>query len=413
MDFLCALQIQKDKRPKLFLAVSLFTNLSILGFFKYFNFFAESLQSLCSSVGWNLDGVTLNIILPVGISFYTFQSLSYTIDVFRGDLKASSDISSVALYVSFFPQLVAGPIERATHFLPQVTSPRNISPDGLASGIWLILLGYFKKLVLADNCAAIVDPCFSGDGLPFAGLGNWIILYAFAIQIYGDFSGYTDIARGTSKLLGFDLMRNFGSPYLVASPSAFWRHWHISLSSWLRDYLYIPLGGNRGSLRTVCRNLLITMTLGGLWHGAGWAFSIWGIFQGAVLVTFRLLPPRGAPTSSSTLSRVLRSVLFFHVTCIGWLIFRTGSLPKDSNQSEFLYNSAISLVGSGVDGASVLIRAVLPWIVCGFLCQAYYEQMERFHKWHFTKQSIAIASVLTVIATYGVFGGSSFIYFQF
>ena len=322
VDFVCGKKISRSDDPRYkrrFLLISLATNLGCLGFFKYFNFFADSMAELLSSVGFNADFPTLQIILPVGISFYTFQSLSYTLDVYRGKCKSTDDFIDFALYVSFFPQLVAGPIERSSHLLPQVQSPRKFVQADVLDGIGLMALGFVKKLVIADRLAPIVDAAFQGNTLPYQNAGSWVFIYAFAFQIYGDFSGYSDIARGISKVLGFDLMVNFGKPYLVSNPPAFWQNWHISLSTWLRDYLYIPLGGNRkGPARTYI-NLLITMFLGGLWHGAGWAFVLWGVYQGMILVIHRRISPvlarihamfAGIP-SGQKLWSLLTVILFF------------------------------------------------------------------------------------------------------
>lgn len=414
VDFSCAKQIHLGIRPKMFLTLSILTNLSILCLFKYFNFFSDSLQTLFHALGWNLDPITLNVILPVGISFYTFQSLSYTIDVYRKQIPASDNLTDVALYVSFFPQLVAGPIERASHFLPQVQQPREVTANNILDGVWLIILGFVKKLVIADQCASIVDPCFQSETMPFHGFANWVVIYAFAMQIYGDFSGYTDIARGTSKLLGFDLMNNFGKPYLVTNPSNFWRNWHISLSTWLRDYLYIPLGGNRFGTFLTFRNLMLTMALGGLWHGAGWAFLAWGIFHGLLLVVFRMLPGAAKTGSPSPIvTRLLGGIVFFHITCVGWLIFRAGSLSADIDQINFLSSTFLSLAPWSAGLPVDLIRAVLPLMLAGLAFQYWHKQMDRFHAWSIQSQSLAVGLALCSIATLGVFNGSGFIYFQF
>ncbi|NEO92828.1 MAG: MBOAT family protein, partial [Moorea sp. SIO3G5] len=243
VDFTVGKQLQdikEDRKRKLLLCISLVFNLSLLGFFKYFNFFAESFSSLLQIVGLQVDWVTLTILLPVGISFYTFQTMSYTIDIYRGKLKPISNFLDFALFVSFFPQLVAGPIERATTLIPQIILPRNLNIEQINAGILLIVWGYFKKVVIADNMATIANPIFN-NYTQYQGLDVLIGILAFTVQIYGDFSGYSDIARGISKLMGFELMVNFKLPYFALNPSDFWLRWHISLSTWLRDYLYIPL----------------------------------------------------------------------------------------------------------------------------------------------------------------------------
>jgi len=320
LDYTAARRIEAATRPRIrsiWLMASIVGNLGILGFFKYWNFFAESTTALCTSVGWTIHPFTLNIILPVGISFYTFQTMGYTIDVFRRRFPAEKNFVTFAAFVSFFPQLVAGPIERASHLLPQFRETRNITKSDLETGIWLVAWGMFKKVVVADNLAPLVDQIFSGEpaGAAVVALGT----IAFAIQIYSDFSGYSDIARGIARLLGFHLMVNFRMPYLAVGMRDFWSRWHISLSTWLRDYLYIPLGGNRaGSVRTAI-NLMITMTLGGLWHGAATPFLLWGIWHGAALCAQRTFGRSGL-----RMPRLISFVLTQLVVLYGWLLFRSG-----------------------------------------------------------------------------------------
>ncbi|MCZ7590769.1 MAG: hypothetical protein M5U15_00860 [Kiritimatiellae bacterium] len=253
-----------QRKRKIGLAISITTDLGILGFFKYFNFFIENLSSLLGEFGISLPFGMLQIVLPVGISFYTFQTMSYTLDVYRGQLKPARSYLDFATFVSFFPQLVAGPIERASQLLPQIQRPRTITRAGMEEGAWLIFWGLFKKCVIADNLAILVEGVFSSSGS--SGAASLVALYAFAFQIFCDFSGYSDIARGLAKWMGVELMVNFRNPYFVTNPKDFWAHWHISLSSWLRDYLYIPLGGNRKEPRRTYINLALTMLLGGLWH---------------------------------------------------------------------------------------------------------------------------------------------------
>ncbi|MBI4659350.1 MAG: MBOAT family protein [Verrucomicrobia bacterium] len=274
------------KKRKSLVTLSIVANLSILGFFKYFGFFVDSFRDLLGTMGLAFNLTTLEIVLPVGISFYTFQSFSYTIDVYRGEIKAARNPVNFLAFVSFFPQLVAGPIERARHLLPQFEEPRRITISMIEEGIWLCLWGMFKKVVLADNLAPLVELVY-GRG-PTSGLMVMLGTLAFGFQIYCDFSGYSDIARGAARILGFDIMVNFHLPYTATNVREFWRKWHISLSTWLRDYLYISLGGNRdGTVRT-CGNLMLTMLLGGLWHGAAWNFVFWGFWHGAGLVIHRL-----------------------------------------------------------------------------------------------------------------------------
>ncbi len=319
-----------DRKRKLLVTASVVANLSILGVFKYLGFFAESATDLLNMFGMAADPFTLNIVLPVGISFYTFQTMSYTIDIYRRKLEPTDSLLDFAVFVAFFPQLVAGPIERASNLLPQVSERRRITSEEVEAGLYLIVYGFFLKVFLADNVAKIVNAVFNKHE-SFTGLDLGIAVVAFALQIYGDFSGYSKIARGISKLMGFELMVNFRLPYFALNPSDFWQRWHISLSSWLRDYLYIPLGGNRGGAVGTYRNLSLTMLLGGLWHGAAWNFVIWGAFHGAILVIYRLagvLPDRYEKLKSALKLPpvvVVRWAIMLTFTLIGWLIFRAES----------------------------------------------------------------------------------------
>ncbi len=279
---------EEGRSRRLLLLVSLVVNLGILATFKYYGFFVDGLQDLLASAGLEPNLGTLELVLPVGISFYTFQTLGYTIDVYRRDVEACRDPVVFAVYVAYFPQLVAGPIERANRLIPQLERVETeLDATRVTSSLALILGGLTKKVVLADQLAPIVDQAFSGESTTT--VSAIVGAVAFAGQIYGDFSGYTDIARGSSRLLGVELVTNFREPYLSLSITDFWRRWHMSLSQWLRDYLYIPLGGNRGSRFATSRNLMITMLLGGLWHGAAWTFVVWGGLHGLYLLVERLL----------------------------------------------------------------------------------------------------------------------------
>ena len=318
----------KDKRnKKCLLLVSVTVNLGILGFFKYFNFFIDSMGVFLAGFGLDPHLPLLHVILPVGISFYTFQTMSYTFDIYRGRLTPINNFIDFALFVSFFPQLVAGPIERARNLLPQITKRRNISYFQIKSGLNLILLGYFKKVAIADTLAPIVDHAFSNPGVLSSG-ELLTGIYAFSFQIYGDFSGYTDIARGVARLLGFEIMENFNAPYLSRNITEFWRRWHISLSSWLRDYLYISLGGNRKGKHRTYLNLMITMFLGGLWHGAAWTFVAWGVVHGIYLAIHRFmledrkLDLSGPLNLTGWVFDLLRIVFTFHLVTLTWILFR-------------------------------------------------------------------------------------------
>ncbi|MDH5676639.1 MAG: MBOAT family protein [Myxococcales bacterium] len=335
VDYTVALRLASTEDAvtrKRLVGISLLTNLGLLGVFKYYNFFADSAEHVAASLGVELHWTTTHIVLPVGISFYTFQTLSYTIDVYRRELPACKNVLDFALFVSFFPQLVAGPIERASHLLPAIAKPRRIVHDDVARGAFLILFGLFKKVAVADGFAASVDAIYNAPGAN--AFDVLLATYLFAFQIFCDFSGYSDIARGIAKTLGFELMNNFDQPYAATNPREFWRRWHISLSSWLRDYLYISLGGSRGGPRTVYMNLMLTMVLGGLWHGAAWNFVLWGIFQGAVLCIHRAFAgpnTEGVPQgydARAWLGFALKAALYFQVTCYGWLLFRAGSFAQ-------------------------------------------------------------------------------------
>ena len=330
-DYLVGLKLQDEtveKRRKYLLSISLAANLGILAVFKYLGFFADSLQSLAIGMGYQLDAVTLSIVLPVGISFYTFQTLGYSIDVYQRDIRPEKDFLNFALFVAFFPQLVAGPIERAKNLLPNIQTPRTVNFDSIRRGVILCLLGLIKKVVIADGIAPFVDSVFSTSSP--TQMEILLAIWLFAIQIYCDFSGYSDIARGIAKMLGFNLMRNFAQPYFAVNPQDFWRRWHISLSTWLRDCLYISLGGNRSGRGKTARNLMVTMMLGGLWHGAAWNFVAWGTYQGTLLVLHKRVA-RKLDNLGSWAARVvhlLKIAVFFQFVCFGWLLFRAESFEQ-------------------------------------------------------------------------------------
>ena len=334
VDFTCARALSRASAPgrrRALLVLSLGFNLTMLGFFKYFNFFADSLHGVFGALGWNVDFVTIRVLLPVGISFYTFVTMSYVIDVYRREIPATRDLLDFAVFVAFFPHLVAGPILRAANLLSQIDSPRHITRDQLRDGAWLIAWGYFQKVFVADNLAGLANSAFDPSGHQ-TGVNVLLGVYAFAFQIYGDFAGYSNIARGTSKLMGIELIENFRFPYLVRTPQAFWRNWHISLSTWLRDYLYVPLGGSRGSEWQTRRNLFITMVLGGLWHGAAWTFVLWGIYHGLLLIAYRAAERtawiRQVIAGAHPVSRIVSWAVMFQITCFGWLIFRARSVSQ-------------------------------------------------------------------------------------
>jgi D-alanyl-lipoteichoic acid acyltransferase DltB (MBOAT superfamily) len=332
--------LKPDRRRALFLWLGIGGNLAILGFFKYFNFFVDSVAALTRSLGIRFEVLHLNILLIAGVSFYTFKAISYLADVYQRKIAATPNIVNFALYLAFFPSLLAGPIDRAGKLIPQLDKPRTINFDQSAEGTFLILLGLFKKVAIADGLAPTVNGVYGAAGAP-----TWIDVFLatvlYTIQIYCDFSGYSDIAIGLAKLLGIDLMQNFNLPYFSKNPSEFWRRWHISLSTWLRDYLYIPLGGNRRGNLATYRNLMVTMVLGGLWHGPDWNFVLWGFYQGATLCVYRALGIRETRAEPAQVGNLFLAVgagiVFFFITCYGWLLFRSTSLEQVLNFTHILF----------------------------------------------------------------------------
>ena len=415
-------------RRRMILIVSLLSNLGILGFFKYFDFFGARATEMLNNLGLEAHPATMGIILPVGISFYTFQTLSYTIDVYRGRLGAEKSLLNFAVFVAFFPQLVAGPIERAANFLPQVRQPSAVTWDRLSSGFYLIGWGLFKKVVLADNMAGVADEVFAAHDASAARV--MLGVYAFAIQIYCDFSGYSDIARGAARCMGFDLMLNFNLPYFAVNPSDFWRRWHISLSSWLRDYLYIPLGGNRGGAASTYRNLMLTMILGGLWHGAAWTFIAWGALHGTLLCAHKALQPRlaqwfgwmdlstGAVAEPTAGQRAidagwywLRGIVFFHLVCIGWLLFRAESMTQAAGMLTALVTD-FSLAGMG--GQRVMHVLLAGGVLLAVqLVQLSRRDLNAVLRLPVPVRAAVYAGGMLAFMFFGEYGGHAFIYFQF
>lgn len=321
-------------RQKWISASNIMLNLLILCAFKYYNFFGENLKELFSAFGMQLDWVTLDVLLPVGISFYTFQALSYTIDVYQHKIKATHDVIAFFAFISFFPQLVAGPIERATSLLPQFLAPRTFSYDKAVDGMRQILWGLFKKMVVADNCAAAVNLIFD-EYQALDGINLFLGAVFFTFQIYGDFSGYSDIAIGTARLFGIDLMRNFNFPYFSRDIAEFWRRWHISLTTWFRDYIYIPLGGSRCGKWKVARNTLIIFLVSGFWHGANWTFICWGAFHALLFFPLFILGKNRKYKDVVAKGRVLptvkemcQMVFTFLLAVMGWIIFRAESMRQ-------------------------------------------------------------------------------------
>ncbi len=413
VDFWAGEKIERStstRHRRSYLLLSICTNLGILAYFKYAGFFVDSFVDVMGSLGFNLSVEPLRIILPVGISFYTFQTMSYSIDIYRNNLKPTKSLLDFALFVGFFPQLVAGPIVRAKDFLQQL-STNNREPVQMGRATKLILGGLFKKIVIADLLATeIVDGVFRNPG-GSTGLETLIGIYGYALQIYGDFSGYSDIAIGIALLLGFQFSDNFNQPYRALSLQDFWRRWHISLSSWLRDYLYIGLGGNRkGKIRTY-RNLLFTMLLGGLWHGAAWTFVAWGLLHGGGLAVERAIDERRvASVSTNPFRRFLRGFLTFHLVCAGWVFFRSVDMERAFEVFAALGNSWTSAPSMNWGVAVVLLTGL---IIQTCKVGKFDRFWEKFSTLPAVMQGMVLAIVVVAMDLLGPDGVAPFIYFQF
>jgi len=411
MDYLIAQAIGRaadGERRRRLLILSLSANLGLLGLFKYFGFFVQSLMSAAATLGLrDLPVPVFQVVLPLGISFYTFQEIAYVVDVYKGKQAPAHSFVDYALFVSLFPHLISGPIQRPHHLLGQVQNPRHFDRTQFFDGLMLIALGLFRKCVIADNFAPMANAAFRGElGSSFA--ASMIGAVSFAFQIYGDFSGYTDLARGSAKLLGFEFMVNFRRPYLAASLRDFWRRWHISLSSWLRDYLYIPLGGNAGSRLQTMRNLMLTMLLGGLWHGANWTFLVWGGIHGSVLAVERAATGSRWQLPPALLRPLLRVMALIAVT-VAWLFFRAESLDV-----------AVAMVGGFGHLAwdarllpMLEVMALLGIAVLGL--DLLLETREEEYPLQRRPEYGMFVAVLLLITTvvYGASEANAFIYFQF
>ncbi len=418
IDYGIGLKIQGEENPgtrKRFLWTSILVNLSILGFFKYFDFFTESLQSAFSVFGVQLSQPTLTIILPIGISFYTFQSMSYTIDVYRKKISAESDFIYFATYIAFFPQLVAGPILRSKEFIPQLKVHHTFNNGLLTSGLVLILWGYFQKIVVADSLAPFVDQCFDTPEF-FSGLHLSVGVFFYALQIYGDFAGYSNIAIGSALILGFRYPRNFHNPYFAKSFQEFWRKWHITLSFWLRDYLYKSLGGNRKGMIFTLRNLMITMFLGGLWHGAAWTFVAWGILHGIYLVAERIVLEIGQNLNFRTPEIVLKLLqvsVVFVLVCLAWIFFRSPDFETAFNIVHKigvgLHSGPYIVIQKLVIAKGLLLIGIL-WII--EIAQMYY-RLDKMVLRNIGLRVAALVTLVMLIFLFGTFDQESFIYFQF
>lgn len=422
IDYLIGLEIGKsreDSKRRTLLFTSLFINLGLLVVFKYFNFFIENFAEAFTFFGGHLEVSRLNIILPVGISFYTFQTLSYSIDVYRRKIEPARDIISFFSFVSFFPQLVAGPIERATNLLPQFHSPRSFKYSQAVEGMRQILWGLFKKIVIADNCAEIVNLIFDNP-LSYSGSTLVVGVIFFAFQIYGDFSGYSDIAIGTSRLFGFDLMKNFAYPYFSRDIAEFWRRWHISLSTWFRDYLYIPLGGSKGSMKIKVRNVFIIFLVSGLWHGANWTFLIWGALNAVFFLPLLLMKKNRryleVPSSERlfpSIREVIQMIFTFSLVSFSWIFFRADSLP---NAVDYVS----SMLSWSIFSIPTLVPKTLVVLLFAFVLTEWLQRNEDFALGNLQRilskplRWVSYVSIIFIIYFFGNYKESvEFIYFQF
>ncbi len=420
VDYFVGRQLAKEEtqsKRKLLLWTSISVNLGFLGFFKYYNFFAQSFTEAFTFLGQHIAPNTLDIILPVGISFYTFQTLSYTIDVYKRKLEPTKDILSFLAFVSFFPQLVAGPIERATHLLPQFYKKREFHYSKAVDGCRQILWGFFKKVVIADNCAEYANQIFNNSG-DYSGSTLVVGAIFFTFQIYGDFSGYSDIAIGTSRLFGFDLMQNFSFPYFSRNIAEFWRRWHISLSTWFRDYLYIPLGGSRGGTLMKVRNTFIIFVVSGFWHGANWTFVVWGFLNALYFLPLLLTKQNRSYLNTVAENRVLPSFkeLFsmgvtFIITVFAWIFFRAESITHALQYIKNIFSKALWELPE-IRPTNLLIIIIL-FMSIEWLGRAQKYAIETL----LLKQSKGIrwAFYMLIIASVFIFSKQEqeFIYFQF
>ncbi|MCV6628463.1 MAG: MBOAT family protein [Flavobacteriaceae bacterium] len=408
LDYYLGLAIhQSEKHKKRYLQVSIFANLGLLAIFKYFNFFIDSWIDLWNMFGYEMSHSTLQIILPVGISFFTFQTMSYSIDIYRGNLKPTNDFVVFATFVSLFPQLVAGPIERASNLIPQIAHKRRWSHERFQNGLFQIVVGFFRKVVVADSIGSLVDSIYNNPEIHNSStIAMAVFLYSF--QIYFDFSGYSDIAIGTAKLLGFDFKRNFNLPYFSSSITEFWRRWHISLSSWLRDYLYIPLGGNRNGILMQYRNLFLTMLLGGLWHGSSWNFVIWGAIHGILLgieKRFGWIPNR---------YKFLNNVVVFTMVTLIWIFFRALSLEDSGLILGKLFSNgyAMPYLGDTTIFATTVYGLILAISFDIFLFKRDH-QLEQFGSTLKAPLYIGLVTFIIINTLLFYSSASNFIYFQF
>jgi alginate O-acetyltransferase complex protein AlgI len=405
-------RLPEQRRRLFFLRVSLIGQLGMLGTFKYCGFFIESAAALAARLGLHVESWHLHIILPIGISFYTFQTLSYVCDVYWRKMEPVEHLLDFAIFVSYFPPLVAGPIERASHLIPRILAERRVTFEQWCRGAFLVALGMMKKVAIADGLAPSVASIYNTSGA-VSGFDVAVSTAAFAAQIYCDFSGYSDIACGVSLFFGIDLLKNFDHPYFSLNPAEFWRRWHISLSSWLRDYLYIPLGGSKGSVGQTYRNLMVTMVLGGLWHGAAWNFVLWGFYQGLLLVVHRwLVGPRATSFEGSLWQRLPRMAFFFVFVCYGWLLFRANSFAQIAH---FTHQLVAGFGPLGLDMKKPTTSAVigLPLLVLLGLWQFSARSPVYYRGLPLPLRGLLFAALVFITALGTSNESQQFIYFQF
>jgi D-alanyl-lipoteichoic acid acyltransferase DltB (MBOAT superfamily) len=415
LDYLVSLKIQSaasDGAKKRLLSISVVCNLALLGVFKYFNFFVGSFISLANHLALHLSWQAVHIILPIGISFYTFQSISYSVDVYRGQIAPPRRFLDYALFVAFFPQMVAGPIQRATYFLPQVVSPRQIELDQVSRGAFLILYGLFKKSVIADGLAGSVNSVFNA-ATGYSSLDVLIATYLFVIQVYCDFSGYTDIARGVAKLMGFNLSKNFKTPFYAESPSEYWTRWHISLSSWVKDYVFLPLAlhylRRGGGKLDEYKPHFYSMLLMGLWHGAAWTYVLWGVYHGAMLVAWDVF--RVPRALGKKLLKPLRIALYFQITAVSLLIFRASSISQVGRLLRVLVAGGAARVTVPPPPLATLCAIPL-FLVFDFA--AYRHSSDLFYRrWPDAARGALVAGLLILLVMGWSNAPAEFIYFQF
>ena len=421
VDYVCGIGCAKPKGKNVYLIVSLLSNLGMLCVFKYFNFFQDSLIATLGAAGVTMEPLVLRLALPVGISFYTFQTLSYTIDIYRGKLEPHRSFVDYAAYVSFFPQLVAGPIERASSLLPQFAREREFDVELARDGLRQMAWGFFKKLVVADRCAVIVNEIY-GNPSAYDSRYLWLAAVGFSFQIYCDFSAYSDIAIGTARLFGFSLTRNFAMPYFSQDFVEFWRRWHITLSTWFRDYVYIPLGGNRnGPIRQVV-NVLIVFAVSGLWHGAGWNFVIWGAIHGAlVVISSRVRPTslteRDVPLGETmpSAAAILRCALVFLVSCLAWVFFRVTDGSALEVLSRMLWSLTISdeirLVATA--DLNILTKALPTLLIAELLTRKYPHPLQSVTSLPKPVRWVIYSLLIWATIYYMPDETGEFVYFQF